>query len=92
LTLCITDIRVIFLIFNKAGRGLEPLVERLGSQANVYNSVQQAAQRIVDAHKLTGDFSCLNNPIVVNVGEYTLDVGGTVINGVLYIGTFALSK
>jgi hypothetical protein len=77
-------------VFNKVGRGLEPLVQRFGSKANAYNEVQRAAQKVVDTHNLTGQFSSRVNPIVVEVGGMKLDVGGAVIDGVLHIGTFAL--
>jgi len=75
-------------IFNKIEHNLDPLVNYFGSQTAAFNAVQQAAQAQVTANGLTGIFDSANNPIIVNVGRQVVHVGGSVIDGVLKVGTF----
>ena len=75
-------------IFGKVSHGLDPLVNQMGSQVNVYNAVQQAAQAQVTANGLTGIFQGSTGPISVQVAGYSVGVYGNVMDGVLKITTF----
>jgi len=49
---------------------------------------QNATQQIVNSQNLTGIFDSVENPLVVNVNGFVVNVGGRVIDGIFRIGTF----
>ncbi|MDX2000063.1 MAG: RHS repeat-associated core domain-containing protein, partial [Thermoanaerobaculia bacterium] len=70
-------------IFDKAGRNLGPLVAKFGSQEGAFLAVREAAQAAVSSQGLSGTFRT-----TVKVGEYTITVKGSAIDGIAHIGTF----
>jgi hypothetical protein len=54
-----------------------------GNQVAAFEAVQNAAQAVVQQQGITGVFET-----VVNVGGVNVTVRGTVINGIVQIGTF----
>jgi hypothetical protein len=75
-------------IFDNAEHGFANMLNSFnGNQVAAYNAIYNAAQKVVNAKGLTGIFDSVENPIVVRVGEYTIYVGGRVIDGIINIGT-----
>lgn len=79
----IVDANKLNHVFGKAGRNLEPLVEKFGSQEGAFNAVQDATQALAESQGLSGIFKT-----TVQVGGQDLVVKGNVIDGVVHIGTF----
>jgi hypothetical protein len=79
----IVDANKLNHIFGKAGRNLEPLVEKFGSQEGAFNAVQDATQALAKSQGLSGIFKT-----TVQVGGQDLVVKGNVIDGVVHIDTF----
>lgn len=70
-------------IFGDPGHKLAPLVAKFGSQEAAYRAVEGAAQRHVTRYGIRGNFR-----IAVMVAGQRVTVVGTVVNGVVRIGTF----
>jgi hypothetical protein len=71
-------------IFDNPGHNLGDLLSKFGgSQEQAYNAVQNATQAAVRQQGLTGVFQT-----TVNVAGETITVRGTVVNGVVKMGTF----
>ena len=88
-TMLTVDPNKINHIFNKAEHNLSPLVQKFrGNVADAYIAVQNAAQKVVNSKGLSGVFDSVDNPIVVKVKGFVVNVGGNVIDGILKIGTF----
>ena len=76
-------------IFNKAEHNLYPLVQKFrGNLTDAYIAVQNATQSVVNTKGLNGVFDSVENPIVVNVKGFVVNVGGRVVDGIIKIGTF----
>ena len=54
-----------------------------GNKAEAYNALEKATQQYVDANGITGSFK----DIVVNVNGFDITVRGTIIDGIVKIGT-----
>jgi RHS repeat-associated protein len=69
-------------IFGDLGHNLTPVVEHFGSERAAFNAIRSATQAAVNARGLTGTFKT-----AVEVAGTQVTVKGTVIEGVVRIGT-----
>ncbi|MCL2103569.1 MAG: hypothetical protein FWH21_00710 [Kiritimatiellaeota bacterium] len=75
-------------VFNNAGHNITSFLNSFGgNQTQAYNAIVNASQNVVTANNLTGIFDSMKNPIVIEIGEHTICVGGRVINGIFNLGT-----
>ncbi|MCL1920731.1 MAG: RHS repeat-associated core domain-containing protein [Kiritimatiellaeota bacterium] len=68
-------------IFDKAGRGLDAMVNQYGSQQAAFNAIQKATEVAVRGQNITGEF--YTKPLLVKIGEMSVTVRGNVVNGVV---------
>ncbi len=77
-----TDPNKLSHIFGQSRHGLDSLVRLFGSQEAAYRAMQEATEIAVRAQNITGVFQ-----LIVKVGSEMITVRGSVVDGVVKIGT-----
>lgn len=75
---------------NRTDRTREPSPRLLynGNQIKAYNAINNAAQTVINSKGiLKATFNSVENPLIVNINGFTINIGGTVIDGIFKLGT-----
>ena len=81
-------------VFGKAQHGLSDFLSLYnGNQTKAYNAIRNAAQIVINNNGVTNAiYKSTDNPIIVDINGFVMQVGGAVVDGIFHLGTVFIKK